>query len=88
MKFYVTAYALTSGILLVDGELCESSTLGKNFIKYKRDGWTACAHGNDFYADRASAVRRAEEMRQKKMVSLKKKLKQLETMIIEVVDCP
>ncbi len=76
MSFYVTRYALTDGIKEVDGSVSES-------------GWLTCTYDHrwprsfpsiDFSEDRDDAVLRAEEMRDKKIKSLKKQIEKLEAL--------
>lgn len=73
---YVTKYALTTGILEVEGVVCHSTSSA--MFQWKTDGFSNTAHGKDWHRTREQALARAEEMRQKKIASLKKKIEQLE----------
>lgn len=69
---WVTRYALTTGIEMVDGK-----TDGDGYLSY---GEYSYASGNDWHHTREAAVKRAEEMRLKKIASVKKQLEKLEKM--------
>ena len=75
---WVTKYALTTGI-----EKHESSTtFSDDMIRVRPEegGIDQFFHGNDWYKTEKAAKERAEEMRLKKIVSLKKQLKKFESM--------
>lgn len=84
--YYVTKYAMTAGILQVNGEPSKDG----DFISFKRNGgpfYTEYAHGKDFHATLEAANLRAEEMRQKKIISAEKSLDKLRKMsVFKVVD--
>jgi hypothetical protein len=67
---WVTKHALTRGILTVDAEVyddgCISWRGSSMFVQY--------AHGKDWHRTQAAALARAEEMRAKKIASLRKKI--------------
>lgn len=78
MKIYITKHALTSGILEIDGKISKSnpeivSDANNKYGIYcgKDKAWTDSL-------EKAKEI--AEEMRLKKIQSLKKKLKKLEGM--------
>jgi hypothetical protein len=85
--FYVTKYALTAGILKVKGKLFADGTA----ITYRRNGasWMdEYAHGKDFHTTLSAATERADEMREKKILSLEKTvLKHKKATTFKVVDC-
>lgn len=77
MRAYITKYALTQGILEKEGEVSENMlqvppSSAKHFSQY--------FHGKDWHKTIEEAKARAEEMRLKKIESLKKKLQALEDM--------
>lgn len=74
MKIWNTKYALTQGILEQDGEEVGSSMVMVGPLYYLH------YEGRDWHRTREAAVARAEEMRAKKIASLKKQLKKLEGM--------
>ena len=76
MKAWSTKYAMTVGIQQVEGE---SSAPG--MFTYKSEyGFTAYLQGKDWHTTKEAAVARANEMRVKKIDSLRKQIKKLEGM--------
>lgn len=73
-KVYITKYALTSGIFSMEGEIRGDTVRGlgdhNGHIYLDRDWWLT----------KAAAITRAEELKEKKIKSLKKQLKKLEAM--------
>ena len=78
-KAWVTRYALTEGIWI--GE-AESSKEYPGMIGFYRDNPVSLLylHGNDWHRTEESAIKRAEEMRARKIESLRKKIAKLESM--------
>lgn len=76
VKFYVTKYALTTGIIEVEGRKCDS-----DMIEYtpKGSSYRLYAHkeGRDWHRTREAAVQRAETMRRAKLASIEKQVKRL-----------
>lgn len=72
MKAWVTKWALSSGIIEVDGEITSSGCL-----RYKSGEFTGYVFGNDFHQTKESAIARAEEMRIRKLKSLDKQIKKV-----------
>lgn len=83
MKVWITKYALTAGIIEAEGEFSEQYP---SMVSYRDSTGPALqfVHGNDWHTTESAAFRQAEEMRQKKIASLKKQIKKLEGMQIEV----
>lgn len=75
MKFYITKYALTKGISCLDAEPCIGFS---NMIRSKNFMRSEPYHKPDWHRTRADAIARSEEMRTKKIASLKKQLSRLE----------
>lgn len=72
---WVTTYALTTGIVKVEGEVfAEGSGLS---YRAKDARVNSYAHGNDFHLTEDGAKARAEEMRVKKLASLEKQRQKL-----------
>ena len=67
MKVWITKYALTRGIIEIHNL--------NDCYSGKRYRW--------IHLDKESAIKKAEEMRQKKITSLKKQIKKLEEMRFE-----
>ncbi len=85
MKFYVTRYALTVGIKEVEAEEDPALTDYPNMlsVKSKNGYYGENYHGKDWHRTREEALKNAETKRLKKIDSLKKSLKKLETMKFE-----
>lgn len=82
MKVWITKYALTSGIFEVDAETCTSPSL---MVVRKPGELTAYFHANDWHKSKEDAIARAEEMRAKKIASLRKIIAKLEAMSFDSV---
>ena len=86
MKVWITKYALTVGIIeaqQVPGALYEGKEyaffMGENG-QYNTGFYIP---SEELFGDKESAIKKAEEMRQKKIESLKKQIKKLEEMRFE-----
>lgn len=75
IKAWVTKYALTEGITIVDGDVCHD--ISSDMLSYGKYG---VAHGKDWHRTSDAALARAEEMRKAKIASLKKSIAKMETM--------
>lgn len=70
LKRWVTKYALTTGVVKVEGKFGSD----KKYF-YSDQGWAMIQYGpKDHHDTREQAVARAEEMRQAKIKSLQKQL--------------
>ena len=80
MEVWITKYALTKGIFKADAELC-----GLDIISASWDNGTRCNNfaGEEWWNTKKQAIEKAEEMRSKKIESLKKQIKKLEEMRFE-----
>jgi len=81
MKVWITKYALTKGIFEIEAEVCEF--ISPDMIKEVGCEYPTYYHGKgkDWHKTREDAVKRADEIRKKKVVSLRKKIEKLESMI-------
>ena len=75
---WVTKNALTEGILLVEGEVCHR--VSSDMLSYA----SSTAHGKDWHRTPEGALARAEEMRKKKIASLRKSIKKMEALVFNV----
>lgn len=75
MKVWITKYALTKGIFEKEVEGC-----GDGMAKESENHFPTYYHGTEWHVDRQSAIEKSEEMRQKKIASLKKQIEKLERM--------
>ena len=81
MKVWITKYALTRGIIEADGKLTSS-----DFVSILNQDLSLPTHWfykGEWFSDKESAIHKAEEMRQKKIASLKKQIEKLERMRFE-----
>jgi len=78
MKVWITKYALTNGIIEVDGDI---STCSTKLFTYRHGAGTfmqsAYGEGKEWHRTREEAVVRAEEMRITKLKSLDKSIKKI-----------
>jgi hypothetical protein len=81
IKAYVTKYALTRGILLVEAEQCID--IDPSMIAF---GEMDHAHGEDWHLSLEAALSRAEVMRRRKLAALRKQVARLEKLKIKVVE--
>lgn len=79
MKVYITKYAMTTGIYEADAEY--SSVEG--MIRVKRVCHFQYFSGQDWHTNKESAIKRAEEMKKKKIISLKKQLRKIQALTFE-----
>lgn len=75
MKAWITKYALTKGILEKEVRDC-----GDGMAEESENHFPTYYHGTDWHKDKQSAIAKAEEMRKKKIASLKKQIEKLEKM--------
>ena len=78
MKVFITKFALTRGIVEIDAEIC--STISKNMIQTTADKgrFDIYYHKPDWHESKDDAIKKANEMRDKKIASLKKQIQKLE----------
>ena len=86
MKVWITKYALTDGI--IEAQQISGSTYdGKEYAFFVGKNSQYIAHFyipyEELFWDKNSAIVKAEEMRQKKIASLKKQIEKLEEMRFE-----
>jgi hypothetical protein len=75
---WVTRYALTSGVRKVDGEVCHE--ISSKMVAY---GKSEYAHNDDWHRTPEAALAKAEDMRTKKIASLRKQIQKLEKIKFE-----
>lgn len=76
MKIYISKYALSSGIFYINAEIRESG------MACEIGGYHRCFHeeGKEWHETLEDALKRAEEIRLRKIASLKKQLAKYEKM--------
>lgn len=83
MKVWITKYALTAGVFIVDGTAHADSKT--RMVSYTRVGHhKEYAHGRQWHTSYADAADQVAEMKAAKIKSLQKQLAKLEAMTIEV----
>jgi len=88
MKVWVTKYALTEGILELEAQDTHPLKIGI-WVRYAETSANAgfgtylYGEGKEWHRTREAAVKRAEEMRQAKIKSVRKQLAKLEEMRFE-----
>ncbi len=82
MKFFVTKYALSAGILEVDGEINEHCA---TMMTYKSDvqGWNNHAHRQEWHVTKEAANHQANKMVKNKIASLERQIKKLKALKFE-----
>ena len=76
-KVFITRYALTSGIKEVETEIHKSTF--KDYPNCVRDSTFSFYYiGKDAFLDKSEALNKAEDMRKKKIASLRKQIEKLE----------
>lgn len=76
-KVFITKYALTSGIKEVETEIHKSTF--KDYPNYIRDSAYSFHYiGKDAFLNKSEALQKAENMRKKKIASLRKQIEKLE----------
>ena len=88
MNVWITKYALTQGIEEIDSnQVKEFEMTDTGCLCFRRNGKysfvTEIYSQKEWYRTKESAIKKAEEMRQKKIASLKKQIEKLEKMRFE-----
>lgn len=78
MKVWVTKYALTKGIMEKEAELCDN-TDGR-MIRIKDNPYNEYYAGGEWFHTKEEAVQKAEELKVKKIKSVKKQLEKLQNL--------
>lgn len=77
---WITKYALSTGVFEADAEVCGI----EDMIEVTTNGYSAYYHGNDWHANKEDAIKRFNDMRDRKIKSLKKQLLKIEDMKFEL----
>lgn len=79
MKVYISKYALTTGIIEIEAEICENvSTDMIKDINRKSDYYHG--EGKQWHKSKEAAIKKAELMKDKKIAALRKQLESLTKM--------
>jgi len=82
-KVWISKYALTKGIYELEVKRCVNSIRDKDesdMVEIRKNGFTSYFHGEgkEWHLTKESAIVRAEEMKLRKIESVKKQLNKLE----------
>ena len=75
---WITTYALTGGIKEVEGDVCHG--ISSDMLSCAKEGHF---HDSNWHRTKEAALVKAEEMRLKKIASLKKQIEKLEKLRFE-----
>lgn len=78
MKVWISKYALTKGVFETEAEFCIRDQSMIKEVRPNFFGVPSYYHTGDFHLDHDRAVKKANEMRLRKIAVLKKHLKKLE----------
>lgn len=81
MKVWITKYALTQGIVEAEAKKTSNDSVSINIKDLAFP--TNWFYKGDWHENKNDAIKKAEEMRQKKNASLKKQIEKLEEMRFE-----
>lgn len=83
MKVYITKYALTRGIIIAEAE-----KTGDYMILVKHStGWMSYYHKGEWADNQTDAFAIVNDMLEKKIVSLEKKLEKYRNFKVKIKDC-
>ena len=79
---WVTKYALTKGIMKIEGEICND--LDANMFSFETD-YTHSVFKNEWFQTEAEALAHVEIMRKKKIASLTKQINKITNQKIKII---
>lgn len=85
MKIWITKYALTTGIEMIDSERMASFGINDGILSFCRYSCseTEVYNRQQWYTDEDSAKAKAENMRKNKLISLRNQIAKLEAIKFE-----
>jgi hypothetical protein len=86
MKIYITKYALTDGIVESEAEINGGMAVVRKQYSGGLDQYFH-GEGKDWHLSKESAIAKAEDMRLKKIASVKKQLSKLEELSFRRMKC-
>jgi len=84
---YVTKYALTKGIFVVNANICKD--ISPLMISYRIDNdndWNYYAHKGEWYTSLPEAIQKANKMRIERISSLRKSISKVENMEFKIIN--
>lgn len=85
MRVYITKYALTQGIWEADAEVCSNVSFDMIRAKIPSCFGLPYFHKGEWFLSLEEAVKRAEQLRQKKLLNLQSQIAKLEALTIKVI---
>lgn len=79
MKFYITKHVFTDGIIEVNGEICHN--ISDKMISVNMGRYNQHYHKPFWHETREDAVKHAEKIRERKIISLKKSIVKIENIV-------
>ena len=83
VRVWITKYALSDGILVVDGTVHHSTS--STMLTWGGEFNSRYAHGNEWHRTQEAAIARAEEMRKAKIASLRRRIEKMEALQFHAV---
>lgn len=83
MKVWITKYALTKGMSEVDLDKVVGAHINGENLYYRVNGFPIGYIKGEWHTEKSNAIAKAEEMRTKKIASLKKQIEKLENLNFE-----
>ena len=80
-KVFITKYALTEGIKEIEADIIRSRFEDREYV---RDGLCSYFLGKNAFTDKSEALKKAEEMKIRKIASLRKQIEKLEKLSFKV----
>lgn len=81
-KVFITKYALTEGIKEIETDIRRNEVGNYKYVLY---GNYSCFYiGKDAFTDKSEALKKAEEMKIRKIASLRKQIEKLEKLSFKV----
>jgi len=78
VKVWVVKHLFSRGIIEVTGEMTESGAIS---IEDKKSAWSySHYHKGEWYSTQEEAIKKAEEMKARKLASLRKQIAKIEAM--------
>lgn len=81
-KVFITKYALTKGIKEIDADIIRSRFENEEYVI--DDSYSYFRIGTNAFTDKSEALKKAEEMKIRKIASLRKQMEKLEKLSFKV----
>lgn len=80
-RYYITKYAMTSGIQEVEGQ-----EVGHGMVSISNGGYTQYFHAGEWHISITSAIEKAEELKAKKIATLNRQLERAQDVVFTAPD--